>query len=329
MDIDKLLADYLRGELSDDDRKTIEQWLDEDPEHKTHLDSLAEVWKLPLQYTPLPNTDSERQQLWSRLNPENKDELPAVRRHSFTKTVMKYAAALVLASSLVTALYTFRTATHVPQVVTLTERTNPLGQKSRIQLPDGSRVWLNAGSSLSYSSDFGSVNRRLQLEGEAFFEVKKDTRLPFEVVTDRMVVTALGTSFNVNAFHNSKKVALRTGKVKVQCLGTPEPSCSEIYLNPGEMASLNGDFEITKFHHSDPFDWKDGRLTFHHASYNEVIDVLGRWYNVRIETTGKLDKEWDYSGTFENEVLENVLESLAFSEKINYEIHGSQVEINL
>ena len=181
---------------------------------------------------------------------------------------------------------------------------------------------------------FNNETRKLHLEGEAYFEVAKNPNIPFEVFTDDLVITALGTSFNVNAFRNKKieKIALNTGKVKIECLDTIKIRCTPSYLKPGDLALFSNQtrrISISEFNGSDPFAWKDGRIVFHHASFNEVIDVLSRWYNVEFEITGSLNQEWNYSTTFENEILENVMGSLKFTEKIKYEINGSHIEIKL
>jgi transmembrane sensor len=216
--------------------------------------------------------------------------------------------------------------------VTFIERTNPLGQKSKIQLPDGSLVWLNAGSKLAYSSDYNKESRQVQLTGEAYFDVAKNPNLPFEVLTDELMITALGTSFNVEAFVSGRvEVALNTGKVKIECLNEPG-SCPPSYLNPGQLASFNkskGSIKLSTFEGRDPFGWKDGRIVFNHATFKEVLETLSRWYNVEFEIDGSLNQEWNYSTTFDNEILENILLSLKFSENIDFQINGSIVKIKI
>src|SRR5690606_7978027 len=137
----------------------------------------------------------------------------------------------------------------------------------------GSTVWLNAGSKLSYSSFFTtSDTRRIHLEGEAYFEVVENPSLPFEVVTRELMVTALGTSFNVNAFEDKslQKIALKTGKVKIECLDSTSGKCVASYLNPGELALFNnqtGNISISEYKGTDPFGWKDGKIEFQHATF--------------------------------------------------------------
>ncbi|MCK5470039.1 MAG: FecR domain-containing protein [Cyclobacteriaceae bacterium] len=335
-DIDKIISNYLRGELSEEEEIKLNKWLDTKSSNKDQLDTLSNIWKTPLGYPGIVNMDDEQQKIWSRLKGGNGLTISnKTKSVSLTKIILRYAAVIIVFLSL---SYVFwinsNTKVDLPVVIEVIERNNPLGQKSRIHLPDGSTVWLNAGSKLSYSNDFNNENRKLHLEGEAYFEVAKNPNIPFEVFTDDLVITALGTSFNVKAFGNKQfeKIALNTGKVKIECLDTIKIKCTPSYLLPGDLAHFSnqtGRIRISEFDDLDPFGWKDGRIVFHHASFNEVIDVLSRWYNVEFETTGSLNQEWNYSTTFENEVLENVLKSLVFSEKIKYEINGSHIEIKL
>lgn len=335
--IDKIISKYLRGELSDKEEMQLNQWLDKDPSHREQLKSLSDIWKTPLGYPGIVNMDDEQRKIWSRLSREENHYVPdSINPVSLTKNLLKYAAVLIIFLSLGYLFWNnfHSTPKKVRVVVETIERVNPLGQKSRIQLPDGSTVMLNAGSKLSYKTNFNGKTRKLHLEGEAYFEVMKNPKIPFEVYTNNLVVTALGTSFNINAFNNqqTEKIALNTGKVKIKLRNTTNANCVPSYLNPGDIALFNsktGFISISKYTGLDPFGWKDGRIVFHHASFHEVLDVLSRWYNVEFEVIGNLKHEWDYSSTFQDEVLDNILGSLKFSENIEYKIDGSKIEIKL
>ena len=335
-DIDKIISNYLRSELSDEEKIKLNKWFDKDSSNRDQLDSLSEIWKTPVGYPGIVNMDDEKQKIWKRLLVDNGNSISGNGKSvSLTKIILRYAAVLVLFFSLG---YIFWTNTNpgieAPVVAEMIERNNPLGQKSRILLPDGSTAWLNAGSNLSYSNDFNNEARKIYLEGEAYFEVAKNLNIPFEVYTDGLVITALGTSFNVNAFGNKQfeKIALNTGEIKIECLDTIKYNCAPSFLKPGDLAFFNHQtrrIRISEFNELDPFGWKDGRIVFHHATFHEVIEVLSRWYNVEFKVVGSLKQEWNYSTTFENEVLENVLRSLEFTEKIDYEFDVSNVKIKL
>lgn len=335
-DIEKIISGYLRSELSDLEKAKLQKWINESPSHEVELKALEEIWKTPIGYPGIINKEDEQKKIWDKLQNENGQSVDhRTNPVSISRTFLKYAAAIILFVGLGYLFReNFQPEVEIPIVLETIERINPLGQKSRIQLPDGSNVWLNAGSKLSYSSEFNQDARKLYLEGEAYFEVAKNPNKPFEVFTADLVITALGTSFNVCAFEEGQleKIALNTGEVKIECLSKLGKSSIPSYLKPGDLAIFEQHsmkISISEYDGLDPFGWKDGRIVFRNATFQEVVNVLSRWYNVKFEISGSLQQDWNYGSTFENEILVNVLESLKFSEKIDYELNGSIVKIQL
>lgn len=206
----------------------------------------------------------------------------------------------------------------------------PKGQKSKISLPDGSIVFLNSESSIKFMDNF-EVNRTIHLYGEAFFEVAKDENHPFEVITDNLVTTALGTSFNIKAYENSSKieVSLATGKVII----AESISNSQIEIKPGEGISYlptKGELELQTVDIKSVLNWKDGILQFEKLPLPEVIEILERWYGVEIEIIGSNpSKTVKCTGTFKpNEYLSNVLDALGHSIEFNYKINQKKVTLD-
>lgn len=210
---------------------------------------------------------------------------------------------------------------------TFVVKSNPHGQKSKVFLPDGSVVYLNAGSHLSYSpEEFASV-RNIKLQGEAFFEVTKDSQRPFTVVAQRLSTTALGTSFNIKAFEDDDQieVTLVSGKVKVWDYLTRKT----MMLDPGEGIQVKGNSEKFNKNQVDVLSrtqWKDGILFFKNTDFSEVITTLKRWYGVDIEVHGAPEKV-KCSGSFNNEYLSNVLEVLSHSVGFEYTIDDKKVAL--
>ncbi|MFV0266537.1 MAG: FecR family protein, partial [Draconibacterium sp.] len=194
--------------------------------------------------------------------------------------------------------------------------TVPFGAKTNITLPDGSLVWLNSGSTLSFSSEFED-KRPVVLVGEAFFEVEKSDK-PFIVSTNFGDVEVKGTSFNVKAYteENTLQATLVSGSVLVR----EKDSKKEVTLEPGQQANLV-DEEITLSNvETELFiSWKDGKLIFRKEYLPAAIKRLERWHNVKIELANdkRLDEIW-ISGTLEMESFSEVLELLKVTSPIDY-----------
>tara|TARA_R110002096_G_scaffold164411_5_gene332291 strand:- start:2121 stop:3179 length:1059 start_codon:yes stop_codon:yes gene_type:complete len=206
-------------------------------------------------------------------------------------------------------------------------KSNPKGQKSKIHLPDGSTVILNAESQIRFKNDFGKADRDIFLNGESFFEVAKDSLLPFRVFSGDLVTTALGTSFNINSYDKDRvNVQLATGQVKVF---KEELESESLLLQPGEEVIMEGHGPMRKrnFDRQTAFLWKDGTLKFTDVSFSEFKITLERWYGVEIGFNGMPSSTIAISGEFKDKYLSNVLESLGFAYGFDFEIAQKKVTI--
>ena len=207
-------------------------------------------------------------------------------------------------------------------------KSNPKGQKTRIQLEDGSEVYLNSESSIRYPADF-AANRQIFLEGEAYFEVAEDSLHPFRVDAKGIITTALGTSFNISTFNAEEQVivTLLTGKVKLNQLGKD----GFIELNPGEESILSTEFQVLEKYTIPSLDrilWTKGILKFQDASLTDMKKILERWYGVEI-TIGGNPNNLKASGIFDpQESLENVLKVMGETLGFEFEIHDQLITIN-
>jgi len=160
----------------------------------------------------------------------------------------------------------------------------PRGGKYQLQLPDGTKVWLNAASSLRYPVAFSGSTRDVELTGEAYFEVAKDKTKPFTVNASSQKVTVLGTHFNINAYKDEPRIAttLLEGSVKVTY------GESHALLVPGQQSSLRGEqLTVAKTDTYLATAWKDGKLAFLRTDLKTVLRQISRWYNIDVEYIGK------------------------------------------
>ncbi|MFO7824126.1 MAG: DUF4974 domain-containing protein [Cyclobacterium sp.] len=205
-------------------------------------------------------------------------------------------------------------------------KSNPKGIKSRILLPDSSLVFLNADSQIRYPRDF-TINRRVILTGEAFFDVRKREGKPFYVQAGPVSTTVLGTSFNVNTdYLESIEIALATGKVRI----LNENTGKDILLQPGEAGKISRTTQSIQIFDVDPSKislWKEGILHFDKEPFQLVIKKLENWYGVQISVKGEIPNEL-CSGTFQKKAyLSDVLNVLGHSLRFEFDLNGKNVAI--
>jgi len=208
-------------------------------------------------------------------------------------------------------------------------KSTEAGQKRVIRLPDGSSVKLNAGSTLKYPKSFSRSNRRVELVGEAFFDVSRDTLNPFVIDLNGGQVKVLGTSFNIRSYaaEPDVAVAVKTGEVIV----TNSFSNSSVRLMPDELASyVPNTGEITKIRIQNTnvvFGWREGNLVFNEAGLPAILKALSSWYGVTFEVEGSVNGGKKLNANFNNVSLEEVLTCLSHNYEFKYEINEKQVTI--
>ncbi len=213
--------------------------------------------------------------------------------------------------------------------VTVLEKYNPRGLKSRIFLEDGSTVILNAESTLVFPSEFGPGERRVKLMGEAYFEIAGDPGRPFVVETGDLRIVARGTEFNIRKYEDNGEtyVALVDGNIEVSD-ATGRGYFHTISLVSGEGLVFNRQVGFVKkdyFNLKEQTAWKDGILYFNDEDFRSVITRLERWYGVSIEPGNLVDEDWNFSGEYNHEYLINVLMGLSYSNDFTFEISGKHV----
>jgi transmembrane sensor len=194
----------------------------------------------------------------------------------------------------------------------------PIGSRVSFTLPDGSRGWLNSGSSLVYAIPF-SNHRQVMLQGEALFEVAHDADNPFEISTGNSKIKVLGTRFNVNAYTVEKyvEVVLENGKLEFSPLGDG----SVIVMAPNErLVYQNGTVRRSVTDAAKYVAWKDGKLVFRGDPMSEVARRIERWYNVKVEVVDKRLEQYVFRATFQDDSLEEVLRLLSLTSPIGYRI---------
>lgn len=210
------------------------------------------------------------------------------------------------------------------QMNEIIEFSTPAGQRAKVKLPDGTEVWLNAKSTLRYSAGFRK-ERKIQLDGQAFFDVATDSLFPFTVVTNHFNIKVLGTKFDVFAYEGSNvpSTSLVEGSIE---LYKPCESDKVIHLHPNERVELINDcFVKSEFCNEDFLLWKDGIYAFDDVPFIEVIQKLQLYYDVRIILQNKTLASYPLSAKFrQRDGIEKVLNILQKAQPFTF----SKDEIN-
>ncbi|SHN10150.1 FecR family protein [Cyclobacterium lianum] len=205
------------------------------------------------------------------------------------------------------------------------EKSTQAGEKLQLTLGDGSRIWLNANSSLFFPERFDFQERNVRLIGEAYFEVEKDSLRPFRVETNGLVTTVLGTTFNIrNKNGGDIDISLVSGSVTV----TEKAKADSVWLEPGEALHHDaqaGKNQVKNFDSNVVLAWRHGWIRFDRASLDEVLQTLENWYGVEMHINGPKPVSWRFSGEYKGQTLEEVLKSMAYIQDFQFSIEEKQV----
>ncbi|RKD91337.1 FecR family protein [Mangrovibacterium diazotrophicum] len=296
------------------------------------------------EFPSIENFDGD--QLFAKLNLQilkqksQRSEEKKIRKIQFNW--IQVAASVVLAfvfGGVVTYFLSKEEKGHL-ELASYCEVSAPLGSISQLTLPDSSVVWLNAGSKLKYSTRFNVDNRDLSLEGEGYFKVAKNKKLPFVVDAYGFQVRAVGTEFNVKAYPDEETIEtiLVEGKVKLEHRDVN--IADDTYLNPKFMSTFyksrdvareNGQPRLTISPNNDPLlytSWKDDRLVFKKVTFKDLVKILERKYDVQIKLEQSEILNYHFTGVLEDESIDQVMEVIRISSPISYSIKGKTVFIS-
>ena len=306
-----LIVKYLSGDITHDEIIKLESWIGERTVNRNLFNEYKKVWENLGKVADIAGIDVQKE--WKKL--EGKMNFPGsvrISRHrpaverNFTFWFTRIAAILIIGLFLsITVILINRNARYISCT---TETTTMIAQ-----LPDGSQVTLNTGSSLKYQKKFGKDQRMVELTGEAYFEVSPDQSRPFIVNTDKIKIQVLGTSFNVNAYKDNAviEVVVNTGQVAV----TKEGEITErIILKSGNRGIFNKSDQSLKLsiiENPNFLSWKTRQFMFEDRSLEEIILTINRIYNSNILITSDSLKDKRVTASFNNQSLEAILNVLA------------------
>jgi ferric-dicitrate binding protein FerR (iron transport regulator) len=312
----ELLAAYLAGATSEAEKSAVEAWRQASPANEREFGRYQALWEASRGRAAEYEPDMDR--AWRRIQPAR--ELSAAPRSGkFIPWVRRMAAVLLVGLLLGAGWYAYRMSRR-PEL-TWVERHTPGEQRQRLQLADGSVVWLNANSTLRYPQAFTDSVREVHLAGEAFFEVARDPAKPFLIHTGPTTTRVLGTSFSVRGYAGEVAVTVVTGKVAL----TNRSDALAVTLTPGERGVVRRNANrVEKSPNRDPnfLAWKTRTLTFRNTPLREVLPTLERYFGVTFRTDEPTLLDCRFTGSFREPTLAEVLQVFAYGRDIAYRQAG-------
>lgn len=217
---------------------------------------------------------------------------------------------------------------NAPHNVSYNSLITPRGGEYTVVLADGTKVWLNAASSLRYPTRFSGNERKVELTGEAYFEVVHNASQPFVVMVRGVKVTDLGTRFNINAYADEPfmKTTLAQGKLGVE----KATDGKMIVLEPGYEVLVDNTqkMKVVKANLKDALAWKNGLFSFSTESLGSIMRKLSRWYNADVRFDDVKQEELHFTGTVHKyEKIETVLQMLELTNEVKFVVHGNTLEV--
>ncbi len=357
--LEEILWRYFEGKASISEIRAIDRWLDEDKKNiryfATSKEAYIEILADAKKDTGL--VDRAFDKFFVQVKQIDKTEAEKRRQSNsiIRRKIMRYAS--VAAIIIITALCTY-IIVHNSQIVTdetYCEIEVPYGGRSSLILPDGSKIWLNAGSKLKYNRTFDIREREVFLDGEAYFDIEK-SKHPFVVHTSHLDILVLGTTFNVKSYSEDDNIetTLVEGNIRIEQKESNQP----LFLKPKQKLTYNKksnqyqanltpavkrdqekdneNNEIQKLasmpiaieanvNIEEATSWKDGKMIINNEPLEELIIKLERKYDIVFQFSSEELKNYSYSGTLRDFPLEQVLKALELTSPIKYSIKGKTV----
>lgn len=348
--IKSLFISYLEKDISKQDEEYLVRWTNNNPGSLKELNELRTLWNLAGISGKIDNKLAEKEWKLFLQRVEKRKSIQLKPANNLMYWLPRMAAIFLL-GAVISAAITYTIFNTRNSELIYQEINTPAGAKSIITLPDGSSVWLNAGSSIRYSNQFGKKQREIFLTGEAFFDVAKNKRKPFVVQASDLSIKAYGTTFNVKSYpdENTVETTLIEGSIGIKRNSLKGKNTDEVILQPNqrvvyykpskqnkiaeqpaeEIAQSVPDkretqkltYMISKGIDPLPFtSWKDGTLFIDSETLNNLAIKLERKYDVKIQFENETLKALKFTGSLENETVEQVIEAIGVAANIDYTI---------
>lgn len=322
----ELITKCLNKTASETEKQELLNWVNQSKENEQYYFTLKDLYDSAA-WEKL-QVEAKTSQGWELLSSQvGNDTIPS-RTRLVLLGLMKYAAVLI-AGILIAAFFLFPGKSKSINSEFKNQIVTGIGERTQLVLPDGTKVWVNSCSSVAYFHDYGTNSRSVYLKGEAYFQVAKNEKLPFKVITHHTEIQALGTAFNVTAYDNDNDVSavLLEGSISFKQL---KSGVSEI-IQPGQKISFSknsGQTGIESVNTESYVAWSNGETTFEHLKMEEITKRLQRIYHVTFVLQNEKIKNMRFTGTFRNyESLDQILKVINTNTNLNINLVKDTVYI--
>lgn len=319
--IGQLIGKYLTGKESKQENSELTEWVNQSEDNQRLFDSIIQEKNIAEAIDEYETYDKEL--AWKRYL-EHIDSLSL--RSSLVWWKIAATFFFLISCAGVLAYLSKSNDQPVASNENFTTVTTNLGQNSKVILPDSTVIWLNSGTTLSYNTNFAVSSRKINLKGQAFFEVAKNEHIPLTVTCNNLEVKVLGTKFDVSAYPEDENINVVLESGSIELLKSKDQSVIQ-KLVPGEKAEFDKQDQELSVNKVDIYNytsWKDGVLIFKDEPMSTVFEKLERWYNIDIEVKNKKVNQLIFNATLVNESVEEIFDLIKFTCAINYTIVPSK-----
>jgi ferric-dicitrate binding protein FerR (iron transport regulator) len=322
---DNILIKYLDNQLPEGEKKAVETWLSISPDNRKLLEDIYFTLELTKRFHVMNSVDTDK----AYTNFKSKTSRAKSNLGFSLLAGFRKVAVVLFLPLLISVGYLYLKSNNGNKHSNVEINTNP-GIVSTFNLPDGSKVWLNAGSSLKYTSNEDAGKRTVELTGEGYFEVVRNPQKPFIVKAGPdYYIEVLGTSFNVSAYTDDELIetTLIKGSVKLN-IGSENGSGIPLFLKPDQKAGYNKKDQsvyVADIKTNADIDWKNGELIFRQDPMDKVLKKLSRRYNVRFDVKDTDVYKAIITARFKDETIPQVMEYLSVASGIKYSIQKTTI----
>jgi ferric-dicitrate binding protein FerR (iron transport regulator) len=311
-----LLLRFILKQTTQQEEKEVLDWLNEDETRYQLLEKLLRANALHAKHQ-------------SSLQKSDLEAIPLRPQHKKTQHLFFRIAAIFTGLFIASFAIYFLVTSNTQEWETIA--TNR-GQQKEITLADGTKIWLAPASELQYTKTYSGKNRLVKLDGQAYFSVTHDKAKPFQVQTLNSVIQVLGTKFNVNAYSNETETStiLVEGKVNVQLINNNGKKIADQLLFPSQKCTFNKTTEKKSVHKVDlahELAWRDNRLSFKNETFFQIAKKIERHYDVNVVFQDGSLTEKRFTGEFDNETIEDVLETFQEWSSFEYTIENKVINL--